>query len=164
MSDVTDTTYAIADTAETGFGAQLEVGNGASPETFQAVAGVVSITPGDMATEDQDVTHLRSPNNHREHRPGIRNSGAFSCSLRWLPTDESQSNAGGGSGSFTSGGLISIWSNRTIKNFRIKLASGTLWPFRAYISKFQPGAINLTDPIDATVEFMPTKAYDADLP
>lgn len=167
MADRTDTFYALDD-ALLGHGAQLMVGDGASPETFQAIAAVNSITPGAMNTEDVNRTHLRSPDFHHEHMPGLRDSGAFSCNLTWLPNDESQSNAGGGSGSFTGGGLIAMWRGRTIHNFKIVLfADGSPsidWPFRGYVSQFQPTDISSTTKLQATVSFQPTEAYDADLP
>lgn len=164
--DRTDSFYAAEDAIH-GYGAQLLVGDGASPEAFEAIAGVVSITPGEMNTADIDRTHLRSPDAHKEHMPGMRDSGPFSVQGIWLPNEQSQSNTGGGSGAFVSGGLIALWRARTTHNFRIKLNDGspaTEWPFRGYVSKFQPGEIGPDDKINFTAEFTPTEAYDADLP
>lgn len=171
MSDRTDTFFAVADESIHGYGAQLLVGDGASPETFQAIAGLKSITPGEMTTADLLVTHLRSPDAHQEHRPGMRDSGAFTCQGVWLPLDESQSNAGGGSGSFTQGGLIAIWRSRENRNYIIRLnnvADGSPaqqyeMPFRGYCSQFQPGEISNDAVIDFTASFMPARAYDASL-
>lgn len=166
MADRTETFYAV-EGAIHGYGAQLMVGNGASPEVFEAVAGVSRITPGAMETADIVRTHLRSPDAHNEHRPGLRDSGAFTAELVWLPGEQSQSNIGGGSGAFASGGLIALWRARTVHNFKIVLNDGspaTEWPFRGYVSQFQPGEIGPDDIIKATVSFMPTEAYDADLP
>src|SRR5688572_23094703 len=118
MADRTDTFYA-AEAAIHGYGAQLMVGDGSSPtEGFEAIAGIVSITPGAMNTADIIRTHLRSPDAHEEHMPGLRDSGAFTCEMIWLPHEQSQSNVGGGAGSFTGGGLIDMWTNRTIHNFK----------------------------------------------
>lgn len=169
MSDRSNTFYAVADSAIHGYGAQLMVGDGGGSETFQAIAAILSITPGDMSTADIDTTHLRSPDAHREHRAGIRDSGAFTVTGVWLPTDESQSNAGGGSGSFTSGGLIALWRGRQNHNFKIVLpdnegSPSIEWPFRGYVSQFQPGEIGVDDKINFTASFMPTEAYDSDLP
>lgn len=166
--DRTDTFYA-AEGAIHGYGTQIQVGDGASPETFEAIAGIVSITPGEMSTADIDRTHLRSPDAHREHMPGMRDSGPFSCEAIWLPEEQSQSNAGGGSGSFTSGGVIALWRGRLTHNFRIVVPipgspDGIVWPFRGYVSQFQPGEVGVDDKINATVSFQPTEAYDADLP
>ena len=43
-------------------------------------------------------------------------------------------------------------------------APATEWPFRGYVSKFQPGQIVGEDIITFTAEIQPTEAYDADLP
>ncbi len=167
MSNRTDTFYA-AEGAIHGYGAQLEKGNGGGVETFEAVAAVISITPGAMNTKDIIRTHLRSPDAHEEHMPGMRDSGAFSCEVVWLPHEQSQSNAGGGSGSFVGGGLIADWTDRTTHNWKIVLYSdgspSIEWPFRGYVSQFQPGAIGTDDKINATVSFQPTESYSADLP
>lgn len=168
MANRTDTFFA-AEAAIHGYGAQLMVGDGATPtEGFEAVAALTTITPGEMSTEDIDRTHLRSPDAHKEHMPGMRDSGAFECEGVWLPLEESQNNAGGGSGSFTEGGLIALWRARTIHNFKIVLfADGSPsieWPFRAYVSQFQPGEIGVDDKINFSVGFQPTEAYDSDLP
>jgi len=174
MPDRTDTFYP-ATGAIHGYGAQLLVSNGAATPVYEAIAGIVSMTPGDMSTEDIDRTHLRSPDAHREHMAGLRNSGPISCAMIWLPTEPSQSNAGGGTGAFTSGGLIAMWRGRKAHDFKIVLNDGdplatptpiepTEWPFNGYVSKFQPGEIGAETKIDATVEFQPTQAYDADLP
>lgn len=161
--DRTDTFYA-AEGAIHGLGTQIQVGDGTSPEVFESVAGVISITPGDMKTRPIDRSHLASPDSHDETMPGRRSSGAFTIRGIWLPDEQSQSNAGGGAGPFASGGLVALWRARTTHNFRIKLPDGTLWPFRGYVSGFQPGEIGLDDKIDFTAEFTPTQAYDAELP
>jgi len=164
MADRTDDFYA-AEGSIHGYGAQLQVGDGSSPENFESIAAVVTITPGPMQTADILRTHLRSPDAHEEHMPGLRDSGAFTVEGIWLPTEESQSNAGGGSGAFASGGLVALWRGRATHNFRIKLPDNvTMWPFRAYVSQFQPGSITNADRINFTAGFQPTQAYDADLP
>lgn len=170
MADRSNTFYAVSDSAMHGYGAQLMVGDGGGSETFQAIAAIRVITPGDMSTADFLTTHLRSPDGHHEHKAGMRDSGPIDFEGTWLPTDESQSNAGGGSGSFTSGGLIALWRGRQNHNFKIVLpdqeGSPSLeWPFRGYVSRFQPGSITVDDqPITFSSAIQPTEAYDADLP
>lgn len=167
MSDRTDSFYAAEDAIH-GYGAQLMMGDGASPESFEAIATVVSITPGAMNTADIDRTHLRSPDAHREHMPGLRDSAAFTVEGIWLVNEQSQSNAGGGSGAFANGGLVAKWRARTTHNFKIALhdggSPGTDWPFRGYVSQFQPGSITGDDKINFTASFQPTAAYDTLLP
>lgn len=166
MSDVTDTYY--EGEAIHGYGTQLLVGDGSSPEEFTAVADVISITPGTMETAVIEKTHLRSPEAHREKLLGMRDSGPFVVELNWRPRHESQNNAGGGSGAFASGGLIAIWRERQEKNYIIQIIDGVSppleWPFAGGVTKFQPGGINVDDKIGATVEITPLRDFSAELP
>lgn len=167
MSNRTNQFYPIADDAIHGYGAQLLVGNGASPETFQALAGLLSIQPGEINASDIDTTHLRSPNRHREHRSGIRDSAPFTVTGTWLPKDESQSYTGGGAGSFVGGGLAKHAADGQNRNYKIVLNDGspaTEWPFRAYVASFTPGEIGVETKIDFTATFQPVVDYTADLP
>lgn len=169
MADRTDTFYAAAEAIH-GYGGQLMVGDGSSPEQFEAIATIVSITPGAMNTDDIDRTHLRSPDAHKEHMPGMRDSGAFTCEGIWLPEEQSQSNAGGGTGPFASGGLVAHWRDRQVRHYKIVVLkpagspAAVEWPFSGYVSQFQPGSITHTDKINFTASFQPTEAYDASLP
>lgn len=166
MADRTDDFYA-ATGAIHGYGFQLQVGDGASPEHFESIAALRVATPGEMSTEDIDRTHARSPDAHREHMAGLRDSGAFECEGIWLPDEQSQSNTGGGSGAFAGGGLIALWRGRQEHNFKIVLGNGSPgleWPFRGYVSRFQPGEIGIDDLITFSCAFQPTQAYDANLP
>jgi hypothetical protein len=169
MADRTDTFYP-AEEAVSGYGSQLMVGDGSSPEQFEAIATITTITPGAMQTADILRTHLRSPDAHQEHMPGLRDSAAFTCEGVWLPEEQSQSNTGGGTGPFASGGLVAHWRDRQVRNYKIVImkAAGSPaaieWPFRAYVSQFQPGSITGNDKINFTAGFQPTAAYDADLP
>jgi len=165
MADRTDTFYA-ADAIH-GYGAQILVGDGASPETFQAVAQIRRITFGDMSTAVIDKTHLRSPAAHREKLMGLRDSGPFSIEGIYDPNDESISNTGGGSGSFVSGGLLAMWIARSEHNFVLRLNDGspaTELPFRGSVSKFQPGEVGADDLITFTAEITPLQDFSSDLP
>lgn len=165
MSDLTDSFY--AGEAFIGYGSQLEVGDGTSPENFEAVADVVEITPGEMSTAVVDKTHLRSPARHREKLVALRDSGPFTVKCNYRPKHESQSNAGGGSGSFVGGGLLAKWISGEECNFRIVLADGspvTVLPFRGSVTKYQPGGISGDQKVDLTVEITPLADFSADLP
>ena len=167
MADVTDTDYSVASDAIHGYGAQLLVGDGASPETFQAVKGIVKITPGSIETADIDTTHLRSPNRHREHRSGIRDSGQIGLEAIFLPDDESQSYAGGGSGSFQNGGMLKFAEDGVNRNFVIRLntASPALeLPFRGYVASWTPGEIGVDDKIMVNGSIQPSEDYASNLP
>jgi len=165
MGDVTDTYY--EGEAFHGYGSQLLVGDGGSPETFEAIADVLSITPGDMTTAVIQKTHLRSLEAHHEKLAGLRDSGPFTITGNWRPKHQSQSNAGGGSGAFASGGLIYLWRTRAERNFKIVLSDGspaTELPFRGVVTKFQPGEIGVDDKVSFTAEITPLGDFSADLP
>lgn len=150
-----------------GYGSQLMVGNGASPEVFEAIAFIDTIAAGDMTTDVIERTHLRSPEAHKEKLAGMRDSGPFSITGTWVPTHRSQSNAGGGSGAFASGGLVYLWRTRATRNFKIVLSDGspgTEWPFRGFVSKFQPGEISGGEKVNFTAEITPLQDFSADLP
>lgn len=171
MANRTDTFYSLGGGAGAihGYGAQLLKGNGSSPtETFQAVAGVRRITFGAMETADINRTHLRSPDAHHEHMAGLRDSGALQVECIYLPLDESHSYTGGGSGAFITGGLLADWTNRTTHNWKIVLyqdgSPSIEIPFTGYVSQYQPGEAGVDDLVGATVSFMPTESYSADMP
>ena len=163
--DVTNTYYPSE--GFNGYGSQLMVGDGASPEVFEAIAFIDTITPGDMNTAVIDRTHLRSPEAHREKLLGLRDSGPFTLKGTWVPLHRSQSNVGGGTGAFASGGLLAIWRNRLTKNFKIVLSDGspaTEWPFTGGVTKFQPGEISGENKVDFTAEITPLQDFSASLP
>lgn len=164
MSDLTGTYYPSQGVA--GYGTELLVGDGASPEVFEAVPFVNSITPGEMNTGVIDRTHLRSPNRHREKMAGIRDSGAWTVQMTYVPKHESQSSSGGGSGVYASGGIIKWWIESTEKNWQIKLNDGspeTVVPVRGFISRFQIGQVDVNDKINVTMEITPMEDFSADI-
>jgi hypothetical protein len=78
------------------------------------------------------------------------------CNYR--PKHESQNNAGGGSGSFVSGGLLYMWINRLTKNFKVVCSDdspATEVAFAGVITKYQPGTLGPDGGIDLTVEITP---------
>ncbi|MDH5244806.1 MAG: hypothetical protein OEW98_00020 [Betaproteobacteria bacterium] len=165
MANLTDTYYAAE--AIHGYGVQWEIGDGTSPEVFEAVPYVRKITPGAMTTAVIDKTHLRSPSAHREKKAGLRDSGPFAMELIYYPKHESQSNAGGGTGSFAAGGLCYMWINRLEKNMKFVLPDGspeTEIPFTGVITKYQPGEMGADGIIPLMIEVTPVADFSASLP
>lgn len=175
MADRTGTFYAAETLAKYGINAELLVGDGASPENFEAIAGIRVITPGEKSTSDILTTHLRSPDRHAEHAPGRRDSGPIQFTAIWMPSEESQSNAGGGSGVFTDGGLFRLERTQERRNFLIRLYGSDAeesspedvfdWgPFRAYVASLTPGQIVDNDVVLLNGSLQPTRDYNASLP
>lgn len=167
MADRTGTNYAAADLAMHGYGTELQVGDGGSPEQFESIAFIRNIEPGEMSTADLLCTHLRSPDAHHEHRAGIRDSAAWTCEGIYVPTEESLSNTGGGSSAFQSGGVPALWRGRQNHNFKVVSAEGSPnneYPIRGYINAFKLGTFGLDDIVGFTMGFQPSEAFDANLP
>lgn len=165
MANLTNTFYASE--AIHGYGTQLLVGNGGSPEVFEAIAQIDTITPGDMTTAKIEKTHLRSPSAHREWLLGLRDSGPFVCTGQWRPRHESHSRAGGGTGSFTAGGMLKIWIDRLTRNYKISIPDTSPayeWPFTGGVTKYQPGEIGINSLIPITIEISPLADFSAGLP
>lgn len=162
MADVTGTFYPAEDAID-GYGGQIEVGNGASPELFEAIAGVKSIKPGAGKTKDKDRTHLRSPGAHMEHAPGMRDHDAIQFTGVYLKGAQSLTTAGGGTGAFAAGGLPALQAARTIHNFRIIANDGspaTALIIRGYVSEFSLDEIATEKDWGYNGAIQPTEDYD----
>ncbi len=169
MADLTDTTYRTE--GKIGYLAQLKLGDAASPEAFAAVGHLTRITPGSTTTEVIDVTHLRSPDRHREKIAGMRDTTPFEIEGIWVPTDESQSNEGGGSLSFTSGGMLGLQVSAEERNWIIEFdveqfgSPALQWgPFAAIVTAFTPGPIEANTPLTFTAQLTPLRDISTNLP
>lgn len=166
MADVTGDFY--PGEAFIGYGTELLVGQGDSPETFVAVADVTLITPGDMTTGVVEKTHLRSPDRHREWLATLRNSGAFSMVGNYRPGHGSHT-VSGGDGFAADRSLVSLWRDVTEANFIIRLpgdaasspdASPSIdLEFEGVVTKYQIGALGTEQKVDFTAEITPLGAY-----
>lgn len=165
MADVTGLTYA-ADAVK-GTLAQWLIGDGASPETFEAVYAVRRIVPGGHTTARIDKTHLRSPDNHTEKTLGRRDTGDWTFEVIYNPDHESHTNTGGGSGSFTGGGLFAMHVAGTERNMLIRYGAGSPQreiAFRGAVADIQMGEIIDSDVIMLNVTVAVLQDYSADLP
>lgn len=159
--DVTDQFYAAGDDALVGYGWQMLVGDGLSPESFTAVAGVTRVQLPAQSSSDIKTTHLRSPNRHEEHRAGMRDTPAFTVEMTWLPYHPSQSYAGGGTGAFATGGLPKMADDGTNHNFKFVANDGspaTTVTIRGYVGTFSPGQLDKDNPVPATCSIQPVQA------
>lgn len=166
MADLTDEFYE-AKGGFHGYGGQLLVGDGDSPEGFEAIAEITSIKFGASTTAVLRRTHLRSPGAHAEKLAGMRDSDPIAITGNWRPDHASQSRVGGGSGSFANGGLVGLHQSRAVKNFIARLPYGSPeleLPFPAFVSKFQPGEISVDGTASFSAELTYTEDASASLP
>jgi len=69
--------------AFTGVGAEFQRGDGASSETFSAIAEVASITGPNLTRDVVDATNLSSTGGYREFISGFRDGGEVSIELNF---------------------------------------------------------------------------------
>jgi len=159
MADRTGTFYS-ADEGTIGYKTQVLIGDGTSPEVFEAIAGVRSVTFGETTVADVDRTHLRSPNSHKEHTPGMLDSSAIQIRGIYLPSEDSLSTAGGGSGVFASGGLPTLVIARGTHNFVVRLPDGVSEvEITGYLTGFSLSEASAEAVIEYTCGIMPTQAF-----
>lgn len=159
--DLTGQFYPAAE-GSIGYGAQVLMGDGASPETFEAIAGVRSITFGETSVADVRRTHLRSLDAHHEHAPGMLDSSAIEVRGIYLPSEDSLATAGGGSGPFASGGLPYLVKQRGTHNFVVRLPIGSPGKeveIRGYLTGFSISELSEENVIEYTFGIMPQQAF-----
>jgi len=164
MADVTGTFY--AGDAFIGYGSELKVGQGDSPETFVSVPDIESITMGDMTTGVVDITHLRSPGRHREKKGTIRDSGPIAFQGNYRP-DHGAHKQAGGDGFSTTSSLLYLWRNVVETNFEIVLpadAGSVVLPIRGVVTKYQIGALTLDGKTPFMGEITPLSDFSGSLP
>lgn len=159
MADRTGTFYS-AEGAIIGYGAQVLIGNGASPEVFYAVAGVKSVTMPETMFNDTNFTHLRSLNRHKEHGAGIRDSSEMSVEGIYIFGDDSLSTAGGGSGTFSAGGLPVLAADGENRNLLVRFAdvATSEVEVRGYIKGFSLTNVGTEEPVGYKFSVMPSQA------
>jgi hypothetical protein len=160
MSDVTDTFYASEGTI--GYGAQFEVGQGDSPESFVAVPEIMKISPiVSMTTPVLKVTHLRSPDRHEEKIPTISDSGPIVCTGTYRP-DHGAHLIAGGDGFDADHNLQALRASAARNNFRIVLPSALgseALPLVGVVTKYEIGELSNEGLVPFTLEVTPTRSY-----
>jgi predicted secreted protein len=71
--------------AVAGVGAQFKIGDGASAETFTAVAEVRSIRDGGLSAQQLEATNLDSTGAYREYIVGFLDGGEITLNMNWTP-------------------------------------------------------------------------------
>lgn len=75
--------------AKAGAGTQLQLGDGASPEIFTAVAEILTIKVGETTIKTADVTNMDSPTFnsviYEEFIATVANAGEIDITYNWIP-------------------------------------------------------------------------------
>lgn len=128
----------MTELARTGIGGTLEVGNGASPEVFTAIAEIVSVDGPSLSIEEKDATTLDS-GGVKQSIPGLVDYGQLDIEL--LFTKHSTHTA-----------LRNDATARAERNYRITFPTSptTIGAFSGYVNKWGQN-MNPNDPMRANV-------------
>src|SRR5262245_25549559 len=160
MADVTGEFYPSE--AFIGYGAEFLVGQGDSPESFAAVPEIMRISPiVSMTTGNVDVTHLRSPDRHREKAPTLSDSGPIVVEGNFRPGHGAHLLAGG-DGFDADHNLQALRKSAARNNFVIRLpeaaglegspAEAVELPLVGFVSKYEIGELSLEGKVPFTLE------------
>jgi predicted secreted protein len=69
-----------------GYGAAFSVETGPGTGVFTELAEVVDITPPNLAVDDVEVTHMKSPGRVKEYIAGLTDAGEMQVTLNYIPT------------------------------------------------------------------------------
>lgn len=112
---------------ENAFGSALKRGDGASPETFSAIANVTSISDvPNISVESLDSTAHDTPDGFRTYLPGLGDAGEISITIRFTPTDHEQ--------------LYTDATTKVVGNWQMEWPDGTTLDFSAFINALTTSA------------------------
>lgn len=126
--------------ARIGHGSQFYVGSDSSPIAYTAIAEITSITPPSVTRDVIDATHTGSPDQWREHIPGLKDGGEVSIEMNFVPNSDS------------SNILVAIQLDSFARDFKIVFPEGSTWVFQAFCTGFEPDA-PFDDKMTATATF-----------
>lgn len=127
-----------------GLDTEIQMGDGASPETFTNIAEPKDIDGPEITQEFADFTHMQSTGGFRERKPTFKSSGQVTFKCNFNTADTIQAN------------LITAANATpaTLKNFKMNYPDGTIFTFSAYPS------VKFTSPMAGPVEIAVTLSLE----
>lgn len=115
-----------------GFDAVLKQGDGATAESFTAIANVRDITGPSLSVEIIEDRHRSLTNDWVEKFATFLNGGQVTFDISYDPVGATHD---------ASTGLIADMEAKTLRNFELDFGdtAATTWTFSAYVSGFEPG-------------------------
>lgn len=127
-----------------GYGSVFEVQTENSPDSYVAMAEVISITPPSFSLDQIDVTHMQSPNRNREFISGLNDPGECSFDMNFIPGNASDDRI------FE---LMNLPTGASrARNCRVSFPNGLTWSFSGEVTGYEP-TVPVDDKMTATVTF-----------
>lgn len=112
------------------YGSILQLGDGATPEVFTAIAEITELTPPQMSRDDIDVTSHQSSDGYREFISGLRDGGEVSFKANWLPTNSTHDGTTG---------LLETFNDDVNHNWKVILPNTLITiAFSGFLTAFEP--------------------------
>lgn len=124
-----------------GTGILLKAGDGGGPETFTAVAEIMTLKPPQLSRNEIEVTsHNEGATTGEAKILGMLRKGQVTGTLNWVPTDATHDDS--------TGILADILAN-TKRNWRIEFppAGFPHWTFPARLQLFDPQDVTTDSPL-----------------
>jgi len=127
-----------------GYKADIQYGDGATPEVFTSVFEVTSIDPSNPQFDEVEFTHLQSPNRTREFKPTFIDMGELACEANFVPSDPTHQQI------FTdrASGIVRNWRYRIKDNISAAVLRTATFP--GYVKSAKEGPVTTTDKIALT--------------
>lgn len=112
------------------YGSILQLGDGATPEVFTAIAEITELTPPQMSRDDIDVTSHQSSDGYREFISGLRDGGEVTFKANWLPTNSTHDGTTG---------LLETFNDNDTHNWKVILPNTLITiAFSGFLTAFEP--------------------------
>lgn len=110
------------------FGTQIQRGDGAASEAFDAIANCTNISPPGLSRETYNATTHGSPDGWMEYVGGLKDGGEVSIDVYYDPSEHDS--------------LVADFADATPRNYRIVFPDdlATTWNVTAIITGFEPDA------------------------
>jgi hypothetical protein len=122
MADETGNFY--AGHADIGYGTEVLVGQGDSPESFVALQDVIEVDLGGFENEIIDKTHLRSPGRAREKLVGLADYENITIRCNYQPNPTGGHKLAGGDGFSSTHNMPALQISGAEATFMVLLGSG----------------------------------------
>lgn len=133
-----------ASQAMLGYGSRFMIATDASPDVYQEMSEITTITPPSNTLDQIDVTHMQSPNRRREFISGLNDGGEASFEMNFIPGSTSDDRL------FE---LLNLPVGATRRrSLRIEFPNSVSWTFDGELTGYEP-SVPFDDKMTATVTF-----------
>jgi len=101
-----------------------------TPDVYETIAQVASITPPQSEADDVEIQELNPTNDYKRYLPGLLDAGEVSLTLNF-----DGANAGHQA-------LLSDHQSRSVKNWKVVLPDTSTWAFSGYVKSFAPQEVS----------------------